>query len=67
MAHRDDRPPDRRDSRDSRDVRNVRNEPLPLERAELSVMDWLLGVGHMVVRRLRGAPRSPMVSLHPKR
>jgi hypothetical protein len=48
-------------------VRNVRNPPLPPEATELSVMDWLLGVGHVVVRRLRGVPRSPMVGLHPKR
>jgi hypothetical protein len=52
-------------------VRNVSSEtrhpPLPAEATELSVMDWLLGVGHVVVRRLRGAPRSPMIALHPKR
>jgi hypothetical protein len=34
--------------------------------SRLSVMDWLLGVGHVVVRRLRGVPRAPMVRLHPK-
>jgi hypothetical protein len=33
----------------------------------LSVMEWLLAVGHVVARRLRGAPTSPMVRLHPKR
>lgn len=31
----------------------------------VSVMDWLLAVGHVAVRRLRSAPRSPMVRLHP--
>jgi hypothetical protein len=34
--------------------------------SRLSVMDWLLGVGHVVVRKLRGVPRAPMVRLHPK-
>jgi hypothetical protein len=33
----------------------------------LSVMDWLLAVGHVMARRLRGVPRAPMVRLHPKR
>jgi hypothetical protein len=35
--------------------------------SELSVMDWLLGVGHAVTRKLRGVPMSPIVPLHPKR
>jgi len=35
-------------------------------RSRLSVMDWLLAVGHVVTRRLRGVPRAPMVRLHPK-
>jgi len=30
-------------------------------------MDWLVGVGHIVARRIRTVPRAPMVSLHPKR
>jgi hypothetical protein len=30
-------------------------------------MDWLLAVGHVVVRKLRRVPRAPMVRLHPKR
>jgi len=30
-------------------------------------MDWLLGVGHGVARKLRGVPRSPMAALYPKR
>jgi hypothetical protein len=33
----------------------------------ISVLDWLLAIGHAVVRRLRGAPRSPMVPLHPRK
>jgi hypothetical protein len=33
----------------------------------LSVMSWLVEVGHAVARKLRGQPRSPMVRLHPKR
>jgi hypothetical protein len=34
--------------------------------SRLSVLDWLLAVGHVVARRLRGVPRAPMVRLHPK-
>jgi len=33
--------------------------------ARVSVMDWLLAVGHVAVRRMRGVPRAPMVRLHP--
>jgi hypothetical protein len=33
----------------------------------LSVMDWLLAIGHVVARRVRGVPRSPMVRLHPRK
>jgi hypothetical protein len=29
-------------------------------------MDWLLAVGHVVARKLRGVPRAPMVRLYPK-
>jgi hypothetical protein len=35
--------------------------------ARLSVMDWLLAVGHVVARRVRGVPRSPMIPLHPRK
>ena len=31
----------------------------------LSVMDWLLAIGHVIARRLRRTPCSPMVKLHP--
>jgi hypothetical protein len=31
----------------------------------VSVMEWLLAVGHAVARRLRRAPSSAMVRLHP--
>lgn len=31
----------------------------------MSVMEWLLAVGHAVARRLRRAPCSAMVRLHP--
>jgi hypothetical protein len=34
----------------------------PSER--IAVMDWLLAVGHVAVRKLRGRPLSPMVRLH---
>jgi len=32
----------------------------------LSVMEWLLAIGHVAARRLRGVPRSALVRLHPK-
>jgi hypothetical protein len=56
-------------------VRNVSDEPRitadPAPRgsriSRISVMDWLLGVGGVVARRLRGVPRAPMVNLHPRR
>ncbi len=32
----------------------------------LSVMEWLVDVGHVVAHRLRGVPRSPMIRLYPK-
>jgi hypothetical protein len=35
--------------------------------SRVSVMEWLLGVGHEVARRLRRPPRSPMVDLFPRR
>jgi hypothetical protein len=38
-------------------------EPAP--RARVSVMEWLLAVGHAVSRRLRRAPRSALIRLHP--
>jgi hypothetical protein len=31
----------------------------------VSVMDWLLAVGHVAARKLRGIPTAPMVRLHP--
>jgi hypothetical protein len=43
--------------------------PPPAPRIEppvsVSVMEWLLAVGHAVARRLRRAPCSAMVRLHP--
>ncbi len=33
----------------------------------ISVMDWILGIGNMVVRRFRGVPTAPMTRLHAKR
>jgi len=39
----------------------------PPRDTKLSVMDWLVGVGHIVAQRIRTVPRSPMVRLHPKR
>ncbi|HEY0478656.1 MAG TPA: hypothetical protein VGD37_14155 [Kofleriaceae bacterium] len=35
--------------------------------SRLSVMEWLLAVGHVVARRVRGVPRSPMIPLHPRK
>jgi hypothetical protein len=43
--------------------------PPPAPRIEppvsVSVMQWLLALGHAVARRLRRAPSSAMVRLHP--
>jgi hypothetical protein len=33
----------------------------------VSVMEWLLGVGHMVARRLHRGPTSPMARIHVRR
>jgi hypothetical protein len=33
--------------------------------ARISVMEWLLAVGHAVASRLKGAPPSAMAQLHP--
>ena len=35
-------------------------------RSRLSVMEWLVGVGQVVVRKLRRAPGSAMIRIHPK-
>lgn len=32
----------------------------------LSVMDWLLAIGHAAARKLRGVPVTPIVRLYPK-
>jgi hypothetical protein len=49
--------------------RQPRLEHLARDRAAspISVLDWLLAIGHAIARRLRGAPRSPMVPLHPRK
>lgn len=44
--------------------RQDRAEPVE-PRGGISVMEWLLAVGHAVARKLRRAPRSAMVRLHP--
>ena len=33
----------------------------------VSVMEWLLGVGHMVARKLQRGPTSPMARIHVRR
>jgi hypothetical protein len=33
----------------------------------MPVIDWILAIGHAVARRVRGAPRSPLVPLHPRK
>ena len=33
---------------------------------KVSVLDWLVTVGHAVARKLRTPPSSPMVRLYPK-
>jgi hypothetical protein len=39
--------------------------PVPPDAERVSVMEWLFAVGKAVARRLRRAPRSAMVRLHP--
>jgi hypothetical protein len=43
---------------------------LPVDEAapasRLSVMEWLVAVGQVVVRKLRRAPGSPMIRIHPR-
>jgi hypothetical protein len=41
-------------------------DPQPLAASRLSVMEWLVTVGQVVVRKLRRAPCSPMIRVHPK-
>jgi hypothetical protein len=38
----------------------------PVSAPPVSVMEWLVTVGHAVARRVRGVPPSPMVRLYPK-
>lgn len=40
--------------------------PRPPSESQISVVDWIVAIGHAVARRLRGAPRSAMVPLHPR-
>jgi hypothetical protein len=42
---------------------SIKSEKSESER--VSVMDWLLAVGHVAARKLRGIPTAPMVRLHP--
>jgi hypothetical protein len=46
-------------------ARQHRAAPVPPLPERVSVMEWLVAVGRVVVRRLRRAPRSAMVRLHP--
>jgi hypothetical protein len=39
--------------------------PASARASQISVVDWLLAIGRAVARRMRGAPRSAMVPLHP--
>jgi hypothetical protein len=39
--------------------------PAPRIEPQVSVMEWLLAIGHAFARRLRRAPSSAMVRLHP--
>lgn len=41
--------------------------PPPHAGSRVSVVDWIVAIGHAVARRLRGAPRSPMVPIHPRK
>jgi hypothetical protein len=46
------------------------DEVPPVDQAQptsrLSVMEWLVAVGHVVARKLRRAPGSAMIRIHPK-
>jgi hypothetical protein len=42
------------------------NYSLKRDSGRLSVMDWLLAIGHVAARKLRGVPVTPMVRLYPK-
>jgi hypothetical protein len=42
-------------------------EPRPRDARQVSVVEWFVAIGRAVARRLRGAPRSPMVPLHPRK
>lgn len=46
-------------------ARRHRAAPLAPPPGRISVMEWLVSVGHAVARRLRRAPRSALVRLHP--
>ena len=39
----------------------------PREDPRISVMDWVLGVGQVVVRKFRSVPRSQMAHMYVKR
>jgi hypothetical protein len=47
-----------------------RSPGLPVEppppASRLSVMEWLVSVGQVVVRKLRRSPGSPMIRVHPR-
>jgi hypothetical protein len=48
--------------------RQLPRAPVPTEDSapRLSVMAWLVAVGQVVVRKLRRAPGSAMIRVHPK-
>jgi hypothetical protein len=39
----------------------------PRVSSRVSVMDWLSAIGRAAVRRVRGAPRSALARLHPRK
>jgi hypothetical protein len=42
------------------------NDSLGRGSERLSVMDWLLAIGHVAARKLRGVPVTPTVRLYPR-
>jgi hypothetical protein len=48
-------------------ARSAEPRVLPRVSSRVSVMDWLSAIGRAAVRRVRGAPRSALARLHPRK
>ncbi|HEX7842108.1 MAG TPA: hypothetical protein VF469_31770 [Kofleriaceae bacterium] len=51
----------------ARQVPAAPTAPAAARSPRLSMMDWLLAIGHAAFRRLRRVPCSPMAKLHPRK